>query len=135
MYDESGDKAKWVEYQGIRADGSQTPFPIAHLVRTHSTPRALECPTCGKRLLWRMRGFTREMEDLPPGAERDEIFDLYQRTLRSAWLVYKERNPDADFESVRMYRKKLSVSDFREGHPEVSEFLWEVDLEPGGEES
>lgn len=133
MYDEAGSNVKWVEYRGVDSKGSEIPFPIAQLVRTHTTPLALECPTCGKRLLWRMRRFTKDMEDLPPGPERDAIFDLYQRTLQAAWLVYRQRRPDADFVSVRMFRNRTTVDDYRAGLPHSSDFLWEVDLEASGE--
>jgi DNA-directed RNA polymerase subunit RPC12/RpoP len=133
MYAESGSVVKFVEYRGVRSDGSEAPFPVAHLVRTHSTARAIECPTCGKRLLWRLRDLTKVMEKTRSKRKRDAAADLYERTLRAAWRGYKERNPDADFESVRMYRNRTRVKDYRAGRPIESTFLWEIELDPSGD--
>jgi len=128
MYDGAGSTVKYVEYAGVRADGSEAPFPVAHLIRTHSTSRAIECPTCGKRLLWRLRGMVKDREKLDPGKRLDEVVRLHDRTLRAAWKVYHQRHPELDFQSVRLYRVRTTVSDFRAGRPMERQFLFEVDL-------
>jgi hypothetical protein len=132
MYDDAGSSVDYIEYVGLRAGGGEAPFPVAQLVRTHSTARAIECPTCGKRLLWRLRGMTEDLEELPPGRHWDERWLLLERTLRAAWGGYKQRHPEADFRSVRLYRVRTSVPDFRAGLPPERSLLFEVELEPEG---
>jgi hypothetical protein len=133
MYASGSSRVRYVEYRGVRSDGSEAPFPIERLVRTYTTPRAIECATCGKRFLWRMRSFTNALEYLSPGPQRDEVWDLYQRTLRAAWQIYKRRHPEADFQSVRVFRNRTTVPDFENSQRDsiTSTPLWQVTLEEG----
>jgi hypothetical protein len=122
-------QVEYFEYTGVRSNGSEAPFPISQLVRTHTTSRALECPTCGKRFFDRLEYLTREFDALPAGPERDAVDDLYLRTLRSAWKGYKGRHPEADFHSVRVDRRNTSVSEYRQSRSISRTFVREVELD------
>lgn len=128
MYDEHSSRIKYFEYTGVRSDGSEAPFPIAHLIRTHSTSRAIECPTCGKRLLWRLRELGKQRRKAPKGEERRALKQLYRDLLRGAWRTYKRRHPDADFEQVIVSRATLDVTDYVDESSIERERLWKVDL-------
>jgi hypothetical protein len=129
MYAKPKLEVEYLEYTGVRSDGSEAPFPISHLIRTHTTPRALECPTCAKRFFLRLASLTEELDELPPGPEREAVDDLYFRTLRSAWQVYKSRHSEADFRAVRVDRRNTSVGEYRRSRSISRTFVREVTLE------
>jgi len=129
MYSSSDGDVTFFDYEGILADGSRRQFPVSRLLRIDQPL----CPTCSKRLVWRLRDLGDDRHRAESDAERRELGERYDRALRAAWGVYAARHPDLDFEEVRVWRAHFLVADYVDASSIDRELVWSVPL--GGEAS
>ena len=127
MYSSAGKRVTYYEYQGVRADGGVEPFPLAHLLRIYEPA----CPTCSKRLVWRLRDLANERFDAESDAERAQAADLYERTLQSAWAQYAARNPRIEYDAVEVWRGRFTIANYLDASSIEREIVWRVPLGRG----
>lgn len=127
MYSNSRTSMRFYEYEGTRADGTVERFPLVDMVRLDSFST---CPTPGKRLPWRMRNLADDIRDEDEGAERSEMMDLYRRTMRAVYAGYRDLNPSADFESVRVWRLRCKTNKYVDKTSFTRELFGDFDLTP-----
>jgi hypothetical protein len=127
MYSDFSGRITYYEYLGVRPDGVEEPFPLARLLRIYQPL----CPTCSKRLVWRLDDLAEERDEAETEAERAEAADLYDRTLRAAWAAYAARNPGVAYDELRVWRGRIVVADYVDASSIERDFAWRVPL--GGE--
>jgi len=124
MYSSSDGEITYFEYEGVLADGSTKPFPLARLLRIYQPV----CPTCSKRLVWRLRDLGDDRYRAESEAERLEATERYERAMRAAWSVHAARHPELDFEAVRVWRAHYRVADYVDASSIEHELVWTVPL-------
>jgi hypothetical protein len=125
MYSDASDQNTFYEYLGVRPDGVEEPLPLAKLLRIYQPL----CPTCSKRLVWRLDDMAELREEAETEAQRAEAADLYDRTLRTAWAVYAARNPGVQYDEVRVWRGHYVVADYVDASSIERELVWTVKLD------
>jgi hypothetical protein len=125
MYSDFSGRITYYEYRGVRPDGVEEPFPLARLLRIHQPL----CPTCSKRLVWRLDDLADLRYEAETEAERAEAADLYERTLRAAWETFAARHPEAGYDEVRVFRGRTLVADYVDASSIERELAWTVDLD------
>jgi hypothetical protein len=131
MYDDFSGQVSYYEYIGVRPDGVEEPFPLARLLRIYQPI----CPTCSKRLVWRLDDLAEVRLQGESEAKRARAAGLYDRTVRAAWSVYAARNPEIEYDEVRVWRGHFRVADYVDASSIERELVWTVPLEevPGAE--
>jgi hypothetical protein len=129
MYSDSNERITYYEYFGVRPDGALEPFPLARLLRIDQPL----CPTCSKRLVWRLEDLAKQRLSADTPAGRAAAADLYERTLRAAWAVYAARHPGVAYDAVSVWRGRWRVAEFPDASALEREPLWTVRL--GGDRS
>jgi hypothetical protein len=124
MYSDFSGKVTYYEYAGVRPDGVEEPIPLARLIRIYQPV----CPTCSKRLVWRLDDLAKARVKGKTEAERTRAADLYDRTLRAAIGVYAQRNPGLSYEEVRVRRGFFRVADYVDASSIEYDLAWTVPL-------
>jgi hypothetical protein len=127
MYSSAASSITYYDYRGVRADGEVEAFPLAHLLRIAEPA----CPTCSKRLVWRLRDLAKRRFKAKSEEEGAEIADLYDRTLQAAWGQYWARNPSVEYQAVEVWRGRIKVADYQDESSIERDFAWRVPLGEG----
>lgn len=124
MYSGFSPGTQFFEYRGVRPDGGEADFPVARLLRIHQPL----CPTCGKRLTWRLKDLGNERYAAPPGPEREALAARYDELLRAAWRQHQRRHPDVELEAVDVWRARYDASQYVDASSIDRELVWRVSL-------
>jgi hypothetical protein len=127
MYDDFSERVTYYEYVGVRPDGVEEPIPLARLLRIYQPV----CPTCSKRLVWRLDDLARERSEGKTEAERAQATSLYERTVQAAWAVYAANNPGLQYHELRVRRSRFVVADYVDESSIERDFAWSVQLRDG----
>jgi hypothetical protein len=128
MYSGFSGRTTYYEYRGVRPDGVEEPFPVARLLRIYQP----FCPTCSKRLVWRLDDLADDRDGAETETARAAAADLYDRTLRAAWAAYAARHPEVEYREVRVWRGRYHVADYVDASSIERDLAWSVPLDREG---